>query len=578
MATVKYLADLDLTGGQLLNVILQSLASAPSSPGAGRIYFDSSMGLARYHNGSAWIDLTPDDGDAATLDGEGPSFYLNRTNHTGSQAIGTISGLQSALDSKTDDSTFNNHSARHEDGGADEINVGGLSGELADPQTPKSHGNEAHSTNFASQADLNSHTSDTSNPHNVTAGQVGAIPTSQKGAANGVAELDGSGTVPASQIPAIAIGETFAVSSESAMLALDAHIGDVAIRSDTDSRWLLVEEPPTDAANWHELGSADDVVESVSAGAGISLSGSPSNVTVSATFAASEDTTDVGSSSDEGTVDRVARADHTHDGVRRVMVGPGLSISGPTDDVDIQTSFALGGDTTTIGTSNSEGMQSRSARADHRHSLSSATQGIIDDADDHHSDTTNPHNVTAAQTGALPTAGGTMSGRLNLHAYSETQTVSSASTLTVNLNSGNHLFRSTRSGALTVEVTNTGSTNEVRLATIVLEPSVGAVTWPSGIDLDGPDTVEKWYSVVAIGSTVHIMEVGGGGDVNKHEETITNPGTSESVTHNLGTSHPVVQTYLDNQKVECEVTIDNDNEITLGLSSAVTGSLKVVVL
>lgn len=35
---------------------------------------------------------------------------------------------------------FDDHSARHEDGGADEITVAGLSGELADPQTPKSHG------------------------------------------------------------------------------------------------------------------------------------------------------------------------------------------------------------------------------------------------------------------------------------------------------------------------------------------------------------------------------------------------------------------------------------------------------
>lgn len=34
---------------------------------------------------------------------------------------------------------FEDHSARHENGGADEINVAGLSGELADPQPPKAH-------------------------------------------------------------------------------------------------------------------------------------------------------------------------------------------------------------------------------------------------------------------------------------------------------------------------------------------------------------------------------------------------------------------------------------------------------
>ncbi|GAI46567.1 unnamed protein product, partial [marine sediment metagenome] len=34
---------------------------------------------------------------------------------------------------------FNDHSARHENGGADEISVAGLSGELADDQPPKAH-------------------------------------------------------------------------------------------------------------------------------------------------------------------------------------------------------------------------------------------------------------------------------------------------------------------------------------------------------------------------------------------------------------------------------------------------------
>lgn len=34
---------------------------------------------------------------------------------------------------------FNDHSARHENGGADEISVAGLSGLLADPQTPLTH-------------------------------------------------------------------------------------------------------------------------------------------------------------------------------------------------------------------------------------------------------------------------------------------------------------------------------------------------------------------------------------------------------------------------------------------------------
>ena len=45
------------------------------------------------------------------------------------------------------------------------------------------------------------HASNTSNPHGVTAAQVKAIPTSQKGVASGVAELDENGLVPSSQLP-----------------------------------------------------------------------------------------------------------------------------------------------------------------------------------------------------------------------------------------------------------------------------------------------------------------------------------------------------------------------------------------
>lgn len=44
--------------------------------------------------------------------------------------------------------TPSQHNSTHEDGGSDEINVGGLSGQLADAQTPISHNNTYHSTNY----------------------------------------------------------------------------------------------------------------------------------------------------------------------------------------------------------------------------------------------------------------------------------------------------------------------------------------------------------------------------------------------------------------------------------------------
>ena len=87
----------------------------------------------------------------------------------------------------------------------------------------------------------------TSNPHSVTAGQVGAIPTAEKGAANGVASLDGSAEVPVAQLPERAKSKVDQVANAAARLALPALEGDVAEQLDTGefyhfdgTSWLLV--------------------------------------------------------------------------------------------------------------------------------------------------------------------------------------------------------------------------------------------------------------------------------------------------------------------------------------------------
>ena len=94
---MKFLANIDLTGNQLLNCVIQTLASAPSSPAAGRLYYDSSLLQMRYYNGSAWIDLSSTSTDSATLDGQLPSYYLARANHTGTQTASTISDFDTQV-------------------------------------------------------------------------------------------------------------------------------------------------------------------------------------------------------------------------------------------------------------------------------------------------------------------------------------------------------------------------------------------------------------------------------------------------------------------------------------------------
>jgi hypothetical protein len=82
------------------------------------------------------------------------------------------------------------------------------------------------------------HISLTNNPHSVTAGQVSAIPTSEKGAATGVAELDGSTTVPVAQLPDRAKSRVFKPANAAARLALSALEADEAEQQDDSSQWI----------------------------------------------------------------------------------------------------------------------------------------------------------------------------------------------------------------------------------------------------------------------------------------------------------------------------------------------------
>lgn len=75
----------------------------------------------------------------------------------------------------------------------------------------------------------------------------------QKGQSNGLAPLGPDGKIPASLLPSVAIIETTVVSSEAAMLALDAQRGDKAVRSDLNKTFILSAEPASDINNWTEV-------------------------------------------------------------------------------------------------------------------------------------------------------------------------------------------------------------------------------------------------------------------------------------------------------------------------------------
>lgn len=82
-------------------------------------------------------------------------------------------------------------------------------------------------------------------------------------AAGNVPVLDSNGKLVESIIPAVAITETYVVDSQSAMLALSAQVGDVAIRTDVSKSFILQSLPASTAANWKELLTPDCKVISV---------------------------------------------------------------------------------------------------------------------------------------------------------------------------------------------------------------------------------------------------------------------------------------------------------------------------
>lgn len=85
----------------------------------------------------------------------------------------------------------------------------------------------------------------------------------QAGVADGLATLGSDGKIPTSQLPALAITDTFVVASQAAMLALTAEVGDIAVRTDLNKSYILKTAGASTLANWQELLTPTDTVLSV---------------------------------------------------------------------------------------------------------------------------------------------------------------------------------------------------------------------------------------------------------------------------------------------------------------------------
>ena len=79
----KYLVNLDLNQNQLVKARVENLSSAPGSPVAGQIYFNTTSNTLQYYSGSGWVVIA--DGDVtAVIGGTG------LTNASGNSTSGAI--------------------------------------------------------------------------------------------------------------------------------------------------------------------------------------------------------------------------------------------------------------------------------------------------------------------------------------------------------------------------------------------------------------------------------------------------------------------------------------------------------
>lgn len=116
---MKILTNYNFNGNEIQNAKIQNLATAPDSPSKGQVYFNTTSNRLYVWNGTAWIGADANDavlsgaqivsainGSASIIDDDNLSANVNTaiSKAHNTHAIADVTGLQSALDGKVDDS------------------------------------------------------------------------------------------------------------------------------------------------------------------------------------------------------------------------------------------------------------------------------------------------------------------------------------------------------------------------------------------------------------------------------------------------------------------------------------------
>ena len=127
-----------------------------------------------------------------------------RTALAGKETAGAAAAVQSNLEGHTGNTTVHITAAERTKWNGKQDKLTFDAAPTANSTNPVTSGGvKTELDKKASATSLGAHTGNTDNPHQVTAAQVGAIPSSEKGAAGGVATLGTDGKVPTGQLPAM---------------------------------------------------------------------------------------------------------------------------------------------------------------------------------------------------------------------------------------------------------------------------------------------------------------------------------------------------------------------------------------